>query len=75
MEKPLHEPVMVQRPVEPNREPVAYRSVPDIEARVASPGEDIIMAAVGFGGVGDLLVDEMGVEEGDGEPGGGELGG
>ena len=62
-----HELVVVERAVELHGEAVGDGGVAYVEARVAGGGEDVIVG-VGFGfGSGGVVVDELGVDEGDGE--------
>lgn len=63
VQKGGHELVVVERPVELHRQAIAQGGVADVEARVADGGKDV----GGRGGCGDLAVDEVGVDECDGE--------
>jgi hypothetical protein len=69
VEDALHVLVVVPRPVEPQREPVAHQLVPDHRA-AARAGEDVVAAADAMAATarGDLAVHGLGVDEGDGEP-------
>lgn len=72
VEDALHVLVVVPRPVEPQREPVAHQLVPDHRA-AARAGEDVVAAAaMAAAARGDLAVHRLGVDEGDGEATGGE---
>lgn len=65
MQQRGHELFVVERAVEPKGKPIGQGHVADVEARFADAGEDI---RAHFGrGLGHLLVDEVGVDEGDGE--------
>lgn len=69
MQQGSHELVVVERPVEVNGEAVGDRAVANVEACV---GEEV--AGVGMGsGLGGVVVDGVGVDEGDGEALGGKL--
>lgn len=62
-----HELVVVERAVELHGEAVGDGGVAYVEAGVAGGGEDVIVG-VGFGfGSGGVVVDVLGVDEGDGE--------
>ena len=74
MENPLHELIVVEGTVEANGEAVGDGGVTDVETGVTSTGEDILGGFVWLG-FGDLLVNRLGVDEGDGEAIGGKLDG
>ncbi|PON60328.1 LOW QUALITY PROTEIN: hypothetical protein PanWU01x14_153140 [Parasponia andersonii] len=57
----------VQVPVEAQRKTVTNRFVPDVEPGVAGRSEDINVVVLGADTAGDLVVDNLSVDEGDGE--------
>lgn len=73
MQKRRHKLVVVQRPVESNRQPVRHGSVPYVQSRLPYGGEQIISG--GGMATASLLVDGVGVDEGDGEATCGEVDG
>lgn len=66
VENSLHELVVVEGTVEANRKAIADGGVTDVEARVSGTGKDIFWGIVRLG-LGDLVVNRLGVDEGDGE--------
>lgn len=66
VENSLHELVVVEGTVEANRKAIADGGVTDVEARVSGTGKDIFWGIVRLG-LGDLVVNRLGVDERDGE--------
>lgn len=67
-----HELVVVEGAVEGQGKAVRQGGVADVEALLADGSEDVVRG-IAVVGAGDLVVDGVGVEEGDGEAPGGEI--
>ena len=66
VENSLHELVVVEGTVEANRKAIADGGVTDVKTRVSGTGKDIFWGIVRLG-LGDLVVNRLGVDERDGE--------